>query len=97
MYTFGFSQAILIKNVIKYHKNEGKMEIFAKRLKKLRLENNLTLRDLANEINVSHGAIDKWEKGKSEPNIINLIALAKFFDVSVSYLCGTVGKDGRIQ
>ena len=72
------------------------MEIFARRLKKLRLENNLSLKDLANEINRPQDAIDNWQKGKGDPNVVNLIALAKFFDVSVSYLCGMEGKNGRI-
>jgi len=36
----------------------------------------------------SHSIIAQWESGKIFPAIENLIAIAKYFDVSVDYLVG---------
>ena len=43
---------------------------------------------LSKEIKVSKGAISLWETGKREPTMSSLIALAKFFGVSLDYLVG---------
>ena len=37
---------------------------------------------------VKNFSIYTYEKGRSEPNIDGLIALADFFDVSIDYLVG---------
>ena len=44
-------------------------------------------------LGVSRQAIQKWESGASMPDIENLVAIAKFFDVSVDYLLS--GIDSR--
>ena len=64
------------------------MKIFAERLKDLRTSLNISARELAKSINVSYVAIYMWERCERLPNIENLIALAKFFNVSTDYLCG---------
>ena len=64
------------------------MEIFAEKLKELRIKNNLTTYQLAKEINVSPTAITRWEKNQREPAITNLYNLSKFFHVSSDYLLG---------
>lgn len=64
------------------------MRVFAERLKELRLENNLTLKELASLIGVSDIAISRWENRLRIPNIESLIAIAKFFKVSTDYLLG---------
>ncbi len=64
------------------------MKIFSERLKELRLEEQLSVQDLGKAIGVSHAAISRWENGLRVPNIIYLVALAKFFKVSTDYLCG---------
>ncbi len=64
------------------------MQIFQERLKELRIASNLSARELANKIGVSFVAIYKWEKGERMPNLENLVALAKYFKVSIDYLCG---------
>ena len=64
------------------------MNKFNENLKQLRLEKKLTQKQLALEINVSEDCIYFWEKGRSEPSIIDLINLANIFDVSIDYLVG---------
>jgi len=62
--------------------------IFPERLKELRTEKELSKRELAKAIGVSDVAISRWENNLRVPNVINLYALAKFFDVSADYLIG---------
>ena len=64
------------------------MKVFAERLKELRLERGLSLKQLAKEINVTDIAISRWERQLRLPNIENLTNLAKFFCVTTDYLVG---------
>ncbi|MDE6869458.1 MAG: helix-turn-helix domain-containing protein [Clostridia bacterium] len=57
-------------------------------LKELRLERHVNQVALAQAIGVSKGIISLWENGLREPTLTNLIALAKYFDVSIDYLAG---------
>ena len=61
---------------------------FSERLKYLRLEAGYTQKNLAKNLNVAQPRILEWEKGKNSPNKKSLEKLAKFFNVSVSYLLG---------
>lgn len=58
------------------------------RLFELRNEKDLSQRDMAKIMNVSQGTYNNWENSNTQPSIEQLIALAKFFDVSVDYLIG---------
>ncbi len=62
--------------------------IFANNLKLLRQEKNLGQVELAKAIGVSKGIISLWENGLREPNMSSLIALSKYFCVSIDYLVG---------
>ena len=62
--------------------------IFCERLKELRLEKGVGQIELAKAIDVSKGIISLWENGLREPKLSNLIALAKFFEVSIDDLVG---------
>ena len=61
-----------------------------KRIKELRKDKGLTQTQLAKQISSTQDTISLWELGKSYPDIINLIKLAKFFSVSTDYLLGLV-------
>lgn len=65
-----------------------KQTLFKENLKALRLEKNIGQVELAKSIGVSKGIISLWENGLREPNMSSLIALAKFFGVSIDYLVG---------
>ena len=61
---------------------------FPEILKALRRENGLNQIELAKELNISKSIISFWENGLRVPTLTNLIALAKFFSVSIDYLAG---------
>lgn len=58
----------------------------AQNLTYLRKANHLTLEGAAEKVNVSRQAIAKWESGASSPDILNCVALAKLYDVSLDDL-----------
>lgn len=64
------------------------MKIFCERFKELRIENGLSMMQLAKELNVSDAAISRWENEQHIPNIEYLYQIAKFFNVSADYLIG---------
>lgn len=64
------------------------MKEFAERLKDLRLEKELSQRQLAKLVNLSHNAIAHWENESRVPNAEAVVALAKFFSVTTDYLLG---------
>lgn len=65
-----------------------RQEIFCERLRTLRLSQNLTLEQLANELNLVKQTIGNWEKGVRTPSLEASIVLAEFFNVSLDYLVG---------
>ena len=62
------------------------MNYFAQNLRTLRKEKNLTQPELAKALNVSNGMISFWENEKYEPTASNIIAVEKFFDISIDDL-----------
>jgi transcriptional regulator with XRE-family HTH domain len=58
------------------------------RLKMLRHEKELAMRDMAEMFQLSISAWNKYEKNESEPNISNMIKMADFFGVSLDFLLG---------
>ncbi|KRN43621.1 XRE family transcriptional regulator [Limosilactobacillus ingluviei] len=59
---------------------------FAHQLLKLRTEQQLSQTDIANLLFVSRQAVSKWENGDTEPNLDNLIALARILNVNLENL-----------
>lgn len=62
--------------------------MFSKRLKQLRLEANLTQKDLAKIFFVSQQAVGKWEAGRSYPSTELMPKIAAYFNVPIDYLFG---------
>ena len=52
-------------------------------LKELRKEKNLTQEQLAEQFNVSVRTVSRWETAVNMPDIILLVELAAFYDVSI--------------
>jgi len=65
-----------------------RMNLFAKRLRELRLQKKLTVEQLAKETRLSSGSISSWENNKTEPLASVIVTLSKFFNVSADYLLG---------
>lgn len=64
------------------------MKIFAERLRELRIERKLSMKQLAKSINTTDAAISNWENDINEPKITYLKAIAIYFGVSTDYLLG---------
>ena len=57
-------------------------------LKKLRILNQKSQKEVAEQINISAPAYFKYENNESKPTIENLKKLADYYNVSVDYLIG---------
>ncbi len=58
------------------------------KIKASRLKLKITQAELALKISIPQSTISKWENGKREPGINQLITLAKFFKCTTDYLLG---------
>jgi transcriptional regulator with XRE-family HTH domain len=58
------------------------------RLKQLRIENGLKLKEVAAALNVTIRSINRYEDGTREPSIDILVKFCKLYDVSADYLVG---------
>ena len=56
------------------------------RIRELRKQKNITMKELGKKIGVSESTISLYENGKHAPDNNMLIALADYFDVSIDYL-----------
>jgi transcriptional regulator with XRE-family HTH domain len=66
----------------------GAKEIFAQRIRELREEKGLGVRELAILLNISHSAISLYENNQRTPDIDTCTLFAKFFNVKGDYLLG---------
>jgi transcriptional regulator, cro/CI family len=64
------------------------MEKFNEHLKKLRKEKNLTQTQISELIDVKQGTYSRWESGKLEPSLENIIKLTKILDTTADELLG---------
>lgn len=62
---------------------------FGQILKELRIEKQLTQKQLAMLLNVTDTSIRDWENRNIEPNYDTLIKLARIFEITVGQLLGT--------
>ena len=64
------------------------MEIFAERLKELRIDKGLSMHALASEVKIGAASICRWENCQADVKGTQLVVLAKYFGVSIDYLMG---------
>jgi len=64
------------------------LAVFAQRLRKLRTEKGLSTRALGEEVGTSNATISRYETGKRDPDLVTVHNIAKYFDVSIEWLCG---------
>ena len=65
------------------------MEVFlGKRLKELRIENNLTQKQVAEKLGINSVTYLHYEKSQREPPLSLLADFAGFYGVTVDYLLG---------
>ena len=61
------------------------------RIKKLRIDNKFTQKQLANILNINEYSVQRYEYG-DRPSLDSLLALAEYFNVSIDYLVGRTDK-----
>lgn len=66
--------------------------ILSKRLKQLRIENNMYQKDVAIKIGITESGYGYYEQGKRIPDSIMLNKLAALYNVSTDYLLGNTDK-----
>ena len=64
------------------------MSIFATRLRELRIEKGLSMKQLDKVLDTTDAAISNWENCINEPKISYLKSIALYFVVSADYLLG---------
>ncbi len=62
------------------------MEKLGSKLRKLRKENNLTLRELGDKLNLSFSILAMYERSERVPPVDKLKMIADFYNVTVDYL-----------
>lgn len=70
--------------------------VFAQRLIKTRIQQNLQAKDLAEQIGVTKSLISKYETTAATPSLATIIAIADRLGVSIDYLVGRTD-DPRID
>lgn len=58
------------------------------RLDFLRKKNSLTTSEVAEQVAIPLEVYNHYEEGKACPNLVELLFIADFYDVSVDYLIG---------
>lgn len=71
--------------------------IFGKRLKKLRRERDITMEDMAKELNTTQATLSRYENGRRKPDVDFLDMLSDYFDVSTDYLLGRSDKKNSLE
>ena len=60
-------------------------------LREIRKKKGLSQQKVAMDLNISREALSYYENGKRNPDVSKLIAMSKYFNVSIDYLI--TGKD----
>ncbi len=67
-----------------------KNNVIGKRIKNLRLEMNISQKELGERLGFCNQTISFWESGQREPSLDSVVSIAAFFKTSADYLLGIV-------
>lgn len=70
--------------------------MFSVELRRLRRENKLTQKEVADILGISQQQENRFELGENEPKIEYLVKLADYFGCTIDYLVGRESEDGII-
>lgn len=82
---FNISATLVVMNNLR---NQETLNKFGDKLKTLRITKDLTLEQLAFEADIELSQVHRVEKGKINPTLTTLIALAKGLDITLAELVG---------
>ena len=71
--------------------------VYAKRLKALREDRDLTQTDVAKVLHTTYQYYSTYEAGKREMPLSRAIELAKFYNVSLDYIAGLTDTPRKLQ
>ncbi len=63
-------------------------KVLGNNMKNIRIENNLSQKEIANLLGVSQACIVKYEKGEISISSSNLYKFCKHFNISINEICG---------
>ena len=64
------------------------LKLFAKRLRQLREQHQLSTRALGEIVGTSNATISRYETGERDPDLLIAHNIASYFGVTIEYLCG---------
>jgi transcriptional regulator with XRE-family HTH domain len=82
---FDINSTLLLMNNLR---NQETLEHFGKKLKALRTSKGYTLEQLAFEADIELSQVHRVEKGKINPTLTTLMALAKGLNITLAELVG---------
>jgi HTH-type transcriptional regulator, competence development regulator len=72
------------------------MKVLGARIKRLRTENKMTQKQLAEILKISESAVGMYERSEREPSFEIVVQLSELFKVTVDYLFGRTNKPDGI-
>lgn len=72
-------------------------KLLAKRIKRIRRENDLTQDDLANILNITRSSISKYENEVNLALTSYIIGFCKYFSVSADFVTGKIDEEIKIN
>ena len=91
-YVLGFSE------VWEYPNTRGiDSQLLAKRIKRIRRENDVTQDELANILNITRSSISKYENGINLALTSYIIGFCKYFHVSADFVTGKIDEEIKLD
>lgn len=75
-------------NITKERITQGSGGESVNKIKEYRLRKELTQQQLADRVGVDQSAVVRWEQGKANPTVENLVSMAGILECSVDALLG---------
>lgn len=70
---------------------------FYQRLRDIREDHDLTQADIAKLLHTAQHQISKWERGTQMMGIDKYITLARYYNISLDYLCGLIDMPEKLN
>ena len=82
------SSCVAVRSVNLKSAENNSMPPIGQNIRRLRLANGVTQRQLAYKLRVSMQAVSKWEREQAYPDLTLLVPIARFFGVTLDELFG---------
>jgi transcriptional regulator with XRE-family HTH domain len=70
------------------NKDKDYTKVFQSNFSKLKTETGISLRTLANKVDIHHATLHRFILGTNMPSMVDLIKLAQYFNVTLSWFTG---------